>query len=324
METQLSLSHSWLRLNWSLWNENLVSSPKAYTSHEHKRFQFRQAVVQQSRRENIVAYLLLWSAIQRLAGARSRRYHVRLLLSKQHVSAFFKMYRLRFLLRGSLLCSLLVFHSAFLAFLLACLFCFFPFVSISAPFVFCSVFLVVHYVSWRFLALRGLSWLALAFPGFSWLCLAFLFSCLCFFAGFLVYSVSWPFDIDTRLCKALCPHPGEVFYLTYLFFFWFLLSDLLSCLFLAFLGVIMAFSWLFLACLVFYWLVLSSLVFSWFFLAFLLSYLSLLGVCLPSCRCPPSLRLIDSLIRQAICCLIILSINVSNGPTNPHLRQLIS
>ena len=125
---------------------------------------------------------------------------------------------------GSLSCSLLVFHSAFLAFLLACLFCFFPFVSISAPFVFCSVFLVVHYVSWRFLALRGLSWLALAFPGFSWLCLAFLFSCLCFFAGFLVCSVSWPFDIDTRLCKALCPHPGEVVYLTYLvfftFFFW--------------------------------------------------------------------------------------------------------
>ena len=132
-----------------------------------KRFQFRQAVVQQSRRENIVACLLLWSAIQRLAGARSRLYHVRLLLSKQHVSAFFKMYRLRVLLRGSLSCSLLVFHSAFLSFLLACLFCFFPFVSISAPFVFCSVFLVVHYVSWRFLALRGFSWLVLAFPGFS-------------------------------------------------------------------------------------------------------------------------------------------------------------
>ena len=156
----------------------------------------------------------------------------------------------------------------------------------------------------------------------SWLFLSFLFSCLCVFAGFLVCSVSWPFDIDTRLCKTLCPHPGEVVYLTYLF--WFLLSDLLSWLFLAFLGVFMAFSWLFLACLVFYWLFLSSLVFSWFFLAFLLSYLSLLGVCLPSCRCPPSLRLIDSLIRQAICCLIILSINVSNGPTNSHLCQLVS
>ena len=74
-------------------------------------------------------------------------------------------------------------------------------------------------VSWRFLALRGLSWLALAFPGFSWLCLAFLFSCLCFFAGFLVCSVSLPFDIDTRLCKTLCPHPGEVVYLTYLICF---------------------------------------------------------------------------------------------------------
>ena len=167
--------------------------------------------MQQSRRENIVAYLLLWSAFQRLAGARSRLYNVRLLLSKQHVSAFFKMYRLRVLPRVHCHVSCLCFI------LLSWPFCFFPFVSISAPFVFCSVFLVVHYVSWRFLALRGLSWLALAFPGFSWLCLAFLFSCLCFFAGFLVCSVSWPFDIDTRLCKALCPHPGEVVYLTYLF-----------------------------------------------------------------------------------------------------------
>ena len=195
-----------------------VQGSESCRSHS-KRFQFRQAVVQQSRRENIVAYLLLWSAIQRLAGARSRLYHDRLLVPKHHVSAFFKMYRLCVLPRGSLSRSFLVCHSAFLAFLLACLFCFFPFVSISAPFVFCSVFLVVHYVSWRFLALRGLSWLALAFPGFSWLCLAFLFSCLCFFAGFLVCSVSWPFDIDTRLCKTLCPHPGEVVYLTYLICF---------------------------------------------------------------------------------------------------------
>ena len=150
-----------------------VQGSESCRSHS-KRFQFRQAVVQQSRRENIVAYLLLWSAIQRLAGARSRRYHVRLLLSKQHVSAFFKMYRLRVLLRGSLSCSLLVFHSAFLAFLLACLFCFFPFVSISAPFVFCSVFLVVHYVYWRCVALRGVAWLFWACLGFSWFFLALL------------------------------------------------------------------------------------------------------------------------------------------------------
>ena len=223
--------------------------------------------MQQSRRENIVAYLLLWSAIQRLAGARSRLYHVRLLLSKQHVSAFFKMYRLRVLLRGSLSCSLLVFHSAFLSFLLACLFCFFPFVSISAPFVFCSVFLVVHYVSWSFLALRGLSWLALAFPGVSWLCLAFLLSCLCFFAGFLVCSVSWPFDIDTRLCKALCPHPGEVVYLTYLFFGFSCLICFLVCswLFLALSWRFLGFSWLVLSFTGFSCLLLSFLGFSWLF-----------------------------------------------------------
>jgi len=29
------------------------------------------------------------------------------------------------------------------------------------------------------------------------------------------------FDVHTRLCKALCPHPGEVVYLTYLVFFTF-------------------------------------------------------------------------------------------------------
>ena len=150
-----------------------VQGSESCRSHS-KRFQFRQAVVQQSRRENIVAYLLLWSAIQRLAGARSRLYHDRLLLSKQHVSAFFKMYRLHVLPRGSLSCSLLVFHSAFLAFLFACLFCFFPFVSISAPFVFCSVFLVVHYVSWRFLAFLGVSWRCVACLGLPWLFLVFL------------------------------------------------------------------------------------------------------------------------------------------------------
>ena len=47
----------------------------------------------ESLRENLVAYLLLWSAVQRLAGARSRLYHNRLLLPKQHVSAFFKIDR---------------------------------------------------------------------------------------------------------------------------------------------------------------------------------------------------------------------------------------
>ena len=143
-ESYVNVEDSFIHVFFFVWllvprtRAGFRKKPKSF-----KRFQFRQAVVQQSRRENIVAYLLLWSAIQRLAGARSRLYHVRLLLSKQHVSAFFKMYRLRVLPRGSLSCSLLVCHSAFLAFLLACLFCFFPSVSISVPFVFCSVFLVV-------------------------------------------------------------------------------------------------------------------------------------------------------------------------------------
>ena len=155
---------------------------------------------------------------------------------------------------------------------------------------------------------------------------AFLISCFPAFLLFCFPSLRFScfpaftfFDVYTRLCKALCPHPGEVVYLTYLF--------LVSLVWFAFLAVL-GFSWryhgVFLAFLGLSCLLLVFLVFSWFFLAFLLSYPSLLGVCLPSCRCPPSLRLIDSLIRQAICCLIILSINVSNGPTNPHLRQLIS
>ena len=52
-------------------------------------------------------------------------------------------------------------------FLLACLFCFFHFGSISVPSVFCSAVLVIYYSSWRLLALRGFSWLVLAFPSFS-------------------------------------------------------------------------------------------------------------------------------------------------------------
>ena len=92
------------------------------------------------------------------------------------------------------------------------------FLLLSFRFNFCSFCFLLCFLgcSLRFLALRGVAWLFLACLGFSWfflpswLFLSFLFSCLCFFAGFLVCSVSWPFDIDTRLCKALCPHPGEV------------------------------------------------------------------------------------------------------------------
>ena len=50
---------------------------------------------------------------------------------------------------------------------------------------------------------------------------------------FLVCSVSWLFDIDTRLCKALFPHPGEMVYLTdlmFLLFFMIFPAFLLACL----------------------------------------------------------------------------------------------
>ena len=176
-----------------------------------------------------IAYLLLWSAFQRLAGARARLYHYRFLLPKQHVSSFFKLYRLCVLPRGALSCSLLVCHSAFLTFLLACLSfsaCL-SFLLLSFWFHFCSFWFLFCCLgcSLHLLAFIGVAWLFLACLGFSWfflpswLFLSFLFSCLCFFAGFLVCSVSWPFDIDTRLCKTLCPHPGEVVYLTYLICF---------------------------------------------------------------------------------------------------------
>jgi len=136
-----------------------------------KRFQFRQAVVQQSRREIIVAHLLLWSAIQRLSGARSRLYHVRLFLSKHHVSAFFKMHRLRVLLRVHChvpcLCfillswpfCLLVFSASFLSF---------QFLLLLFSVLFSWLFITFLGVSWRCVACLGLPWLFLVFLGFAW------------------------------------------------------------------------------------------------------------------------------------------------------------
>ena len=44
-------------------------------------------------------------------------------------------------------------------------------------------------------------------------CLRFFFSVLSCLLCFLVLSI---FDTDTRLCKAPCPHPGKLVYLTYL------------------------------------------------------------------------------------------------------------
>ena len=138
---------------------------------DSKRFHFRHAVVQQSRRKNIVAYLLLGSAIQRLAGARSRLYHDRLLVPKHHVSAFFKMYRLRILLRVHChvpcLCfillswpfCLLVFSASFLSF---------QFLLLLLSGLFSWLFITFLGVSWRCVACLGLPWLFLIFLGFAW------------------------------------------------------------------------------------------------------------------------------------------------------------
>ena len=59
--------------------------------------------------------------------------------------------------------------------------------------------------------LSVLSWRVCSLVFFFFLVLS---SPLCF----LVLSI---FDTETRLCKARCPHPGEVVYLTYLIFLWF-------------------------------------------------------------------------------------------------------
>ena len=127
-----------------------VQGSESCRSHS-KRFQFRQAVVQQSRRENIVAYLLLWSAIQRLAGARSQLYHVRLLLSKQHVSAFSRCTDYAFFF--GVHC-----HVPCLCFIL-----------LSWPF--CLLVFSASFLSFQFLLLLFsvlFSWLFITFLGVSW------------------------------------------------------------------------------------------------------------------------------------------------------------
>ena len=137
-----------------------------------------------------IAYLLLWSAFQRLAGARSRLYHYRFLLPKQHISSFFKLYRLCVLPRGALSCSLLVCHSAFLTFLLACLSfsaCL-SFLLLSFWFHFCSFWFLFCCLgcSLHLLAFIGVAWLFLACLGFSWFFLACRF-CSLVFASLLAF-----------------------------------------------------------------------------------------------------------------------------------------
>ena len=73
------------------------------------------------------AYLLLWSAVQLLSGARSLLYHNRCLLPKQHVSTFFTFHRLCVypwvgFLNLFLACSSFCFLG--LSALLSCRFCF--------------------------------------------------------------------------------------------------------------------------------------------------------------------------------------------------------
>ena len=84
--------------------------------------------------------------------------------------------------------------------------------------------------AWSFVSFRSLrrGWLyfgvlssfpAFLLSGFP----AFLISCFPAFLLFCFPSLRFScfpaftfFDVYTRLCKALCPHPGEVVYLTYL------------------------------------------------------------------------------------------------------------
>ena len=155
-----------------------------------------------------------------------------------------------------------------------------------------------------------------AFSLLSSLCafLACLLSCLLFFSCpvlsclfcFLVLSI---FDTDTRLCKAPCPHPGKLVYLTYLSYLFVsaflsylvcsicLPASLLSFLLLAChccsLGFSAFLSWLF--CFRFFSSLVSFL-FSFFLFVFSTFRLSS-SFSLPAWRCPPALWLIDSLIR---------------------------
>ena len=93
------------------------------------------------------------------------------------------------------------------------------FAAISEPFFVRNFifqqFSVVQFVRFSLCGYHG------AFSLLSSLCafLACLLSCLLFFLVlssplcFLVLSI---FDTETRLCKARCPHPGKLVYLTYL------------------------------------------------------------------------------------------------------------
>ena len=96
---------------------------------------------------------------------------------------------------------------------------------LSISFCLCFLFLAIFFALCCFLALSLLFLVSsslYSFPCFLFLALSF----PCVLASFSLLAlslrsacISFSFYGETRLCKAHCPHPGEVIYLTYLFFF---------------------------------------------------------------------------------------------------------
>ena len=98
---------------------------------------------------------------------------------------------------------------------------------LSISFCLCFLFLAIFFALCCFLALSLLFLVSsslYSFPCFLFLALSF----PCVLASFSLLAlslrsacISFSFYGETRLCKAHCPHPGEVIYLTYLIFLWF-------------------------------------------------------------------------------------------------------
>ena len=162
---------------------------------------------------------------------------------------------------------------------------------------------------------------------------AFLISCFPAFLLFCFPSLRFScfpaftfFDVYTRLCKALCPHPGEMVYLPYLMFLLFFMIFLLSCLS---------------ACLLFYFPnVLLRCPFASVCFCFCVCFSVLccarsfgcslsLGVAycaysrllrsysvffLQARRRPTSLRLVDGFVGQGVGSLVVLSVDMSYFP----------
>ena len=162
---------------------------------------------------------------------------------------------------------------------------------------------------------------------------AFLLSCFpsvlfSFLSAFLLSCFpAFPlFDIDTRLCKALCPHPGEMVYLAYLmfllFFMIFLLSCLSACLLFYFPNVLLRCpfaSVCFCFCVCFSVLCCArsfgcSLSLGVAYCAYSLLLRSCSVFSLPARRRPTSLRLVDGFVGQGVGSLVVLSVDMSYFP----------